>query len=71
MQTMSKKGKSFFDLLLLSPLCTTAHQKRLADKQQVEDFHPRKSIVVTPDKMAAFYENHTVEGEVFQLIRKK
>jgi hypothetical protein len=39
--------------------------------KQIEDFDPRKSIVVTPDKMAAFYGNHSVDDEVYSLISKK
>jgi hypothetical protein len=34
----------------------------------IEYCHPRKSIVVIPDKMAAFYENHGVENEVYPLV---
>lgn len=31
----------------------------------VEEFMPQKSIVITPEKMAAFYSHHRLEKEVF------
>jgi len=39
--------------------------------EKIEDFHPQKSIVVTPDKMATFYAKHSVDDEVYPLISKK
>lgn len=34
----------------------------------VEDFHPKKSIVVTPTKMATYYTNYTLEKEPHPLL---
>lgn len=36
----------------------------------IAEFQPKNSIIITPDKMATFYAEHTVENEAYDLIRK-
>jgi hypothetical protein len=35
---------------------------------QIDDFPPKKSIVVTPSKMAAYYASHALEKEPHPLL---
>jgi hypothetical protein len=37
---------------------------------QIEDFPPKKTIVVTPAKMAAFYASHALDKEIHPLVCK-
>lgn len=55
----------------LPVMCMVFIDRSSLTSQKIEDFHPRKSIVVTPDKMAEFYTNYSVEDEVYPLISKK
>lgn len=38
--------------------------------RQIDDFPPRKSIVVTPSKMAAYYASHAIDKEPHPLPGK-
>lgn len=42
----------------------------LLTRNQIEEFHPQKSIVVTPAKMVTYYANHSLEREVYPLLCK-
>jgi hypothetical protein len=38
------------------------------DDWQIDEFIPQKSIVIPPDKLAAFYSHHKVENEAHDFI---
>lgn len=40
------------------------------EQAQIDEFMPQKSIVIPPDKMAAFYSHHKVDNEAYPLTGK-
>ena len=43
----------------------------LLTTRKIDEFVPKKSIVVTPDKMYTFYANHSIDRETHPIAGKQ